>query len=599
MCAQAGRALLERLADEADKSGGAIASERAARREAEALAVRLARLQAVTAALARARTPDEVAEAALSTGLQALGGDSGVVLVQGAVGTALEVLRVAGVTEEALHRSTAGVTRTPARDAWQSAAPLFLESPAEVAARYPELAAASREIPGAALAALPLAAEGRVLGILLLGFRGARPFPEEERALAAAVAGVCGQALDRARLFVAERVARAEAVAAQRRLAFLDSLSVVLTETLDEHEMGASVVRLAVPSLGDWAGIFTAAEGEPLSLAATAGPEALGQRARSLLESDPAGRLASVASGAAALVVDADPGDPCAPLAAALVPLGARGQAFGALAVASGDPAQRYGPQDLTLLSDVARRTALALEHARLYRAAHLAAQAREDFMHVASHELRGPVANFRLSVQLLERELARGERGRVEERLRVLSRQADRLGRLSGALLDVTRITAGRLSLLRQEIDLGALARDVVARHADEAEAAGTAVTVEAEGPVPCQADPERVEQVIANLLGNALKYGRGAPVTVKVHPEDGYAVVAITDRGIGIPPEQQARIFGRFERAVPARNYGGLGLGLWIARSLVEAHGGRISVESTPGQGSTFTVKLPRAGG
>ncbi len=612
------------MAEETDKSGGAIASERAARREAEELAVRLARLQVVTAALGRARTPDEVAEAALSTGLKALGGDSGVILVQGAVGTALEMLRAAGVAEEAVSRCITGVARSPARDAWQSAAPLFLESPAEVAGRYPELAAAAEEMPGAAIAALPLAAEGRVLGILLLGFRYARFFAEEERSLAAAVAGVCGQALDRARLLVAERVARAEAVAAQRRLAFLDSLSGVLTETLDAEEMSASVTRLAVPALGDWAGIFKAVEEEPLSLAAVAGPEALGQRARSLLGSDPAGRLAAVAGpaalgerarsllesdpgqrlgavaqGAPALVVEADPTDPRAPLAVALVPLGARGEAFGALAVASADPAQRYGTQDLALLSDVARRTSLALEHARLYQAAHRAAQAREDFMHVASHELRGPVANFRLAVQLLERELTRGERGRVAERLRVLSRQADRLGRLSGALLDVTRITAGRLSLLRQEVDLAALTRDVVARHADEAEAAGTPVAIEAERPVPCQADPERVDQVIANLLGNALKYGRGAPVTIRIHPEEGYAVLAITDRGIGIPLEQQARIFGRFERAVPPRNYGGLGLGLWIARSLVEAHGGLISVDSSPGQGSTFTVKLPRAGG
>lgn len=587
------------MADEADKTGGAIASERAARREAEALAVRLARLQAVTAALARARTPDEVAETALSTGLEALGGDSGVVLVQGAVGTALEMLRVAGAAEEVVSRCMAGVARTPARDAWQSAAPLFLETPAAISDQYPEFAAAARELPSAAMAALPLAAEGRVLGILILGFSSPRSFPEEERSLAAAVASVCGQALDRARLFVAERVARAEAVAAQRRLAFLDSLSGVLTETLDEEEMSASVARLAVPALGDWAGIFTAAEGKPLSPAAVAGPEALGQRARSLLEADPARRLAGVARGAPALVVEADPADPLAPVAVALVPLGARGQAFGALAVATGDPAQRYGPQDLALLSDVARRTALALEHARLYQAAHLAAQAREDFMHVASHELRGPVANFRLAIELLERELSRGEGGRVGERLRVLSRQADRLGRLSGALLDVTRITAGRLTLLRQDLDLAELAREVVARHEDQAQAAGAEVSVEAEGPVPCQADPDRVEQVIANLLGNALKYGRGAPVTIRVHPEEGYAVLAITDRGIGIPAEQQARIFGRFERAVPPRNYGGLGLGLWIARSLVEAHGGRIAVESTPGQGSTFTVELPRGGG
>jgi signal transduction histidine kinase len=581
------------------RSGGAVAIERAARRQAEALAVRLTRLQAITAALARARTPDEVAEAALSNGLSALGADSGVILVQGALGTALEVLRVAGVPEDLLRRSMASVPASPARDAWRNAVPVFLESREEVAVRFPAFAAAAREIPSAAMATLPLAAEGRVVGVLVLGFLRAHPFPEEERALAGTVAGLCGQALDRARLFVAERVARAEAVAAQRRLAFLDSLSFVLNETLDEAEMSASVARLAVPALGDWAAIYTLGEEGDLVLASSCGPEELGLRTRSLLENDPAGRLAAVARGGRPGVVEAEPSDPRAPLASALVPLGARGQAFGAMAVASGDPVQRYGPQDLALLSDVARRTALGLEHARLYRAAHLAAQAREDFMHVASHEIRGPVANFRLALQLLAREIARGDHARVGERLGVLSRQADRLGRLSSSLLDVTRITAGRLTLVRQQVDLSALAREVVARHADEAEAAGTPVDVEANGPVPCQVDPERVDQVIANLLSNALKYGRGAPVKVQVRGEEGYAVVSVIDRGIGIPSEQQVRIFGRFERAVPPRDYGGLGLGLWIVRSLVEAHGGRISVESSPGQGSTFTVRLPNAGG
>jgi signal transduction histidine kinase len=588
------------VADDANTSGsGAIASERAARREAEALAARLARLQAVTAALSRARTPDEVAEAALSTGRSALGAHCGVLLVQGTLGTALEVLRAAGICEPQLSGCLAAEGPSPARDAWQAGLPVFIEDPAALAARYPAFAAAAREVPCAALAALPLAAEGRVLGMLLLGFERAEPFVDEERALAGAVASLCGQALDRARLFVAERVARAEAVAAQRRLAFLDSLSGVLADTLDQDEMATRIAALAVPSLGDWAALFTVGEDGRPEQAAAAGPEALVERARSLVEQDGAERLLAVARGGAPAIVEAEPGDPRAPLVAALVPLGARGQAFGALVVASADPVQRYGPADLALLSDVARRTAMGLEHARLYRAAHLAAQAREDFMQVASHELRGPVANFRLGVELLAKELAKGNASRVEERLKVLSRQADRLGRISGALLDVTRITAGRLTLLRQELDLAALVRDAVGRHVEEARASGSTVAVVAPAPVPCQADPDRIEQVVANLLSNALKYGKGAPVELRVRAEEGYAVLDVADQGIGIAAEQQARIFGRFERAVPPRSYGGLGLGLWIVRSLVEAHGGKISVESAPGRGSTFTVKLPREGG
>ena len=593
MCRRGGQ-----LDDEAEAKGGGVSSEGAARREAEALAVRLGRLEAVSAALSRARTPDEVAEATLKAALEAMGADSGVVLVQGA-GTGLEVLRVAGVKEEALRRVTGDVPDTPARAAFRSAAPLFLESAEEVRAGFPEFWAVSGELPSAALAALPLSAERRVLGILLLGYSRPRTFPEVDRVLVGTLSGLCGQALERARLFVAERVARAEAVAAQRRLAFLDSLSAVLTETLDGDEISARVVRLAVPALGDWAALFTMGEDGRLKEAAAEGSEPLARRARTLLEGDPSGRLSAVARGAPALVLEAESGDPCAPLATALVPLGARGDAFGALALASGDPGQRYGPKDLALLSDVARRTALGLEHARLYLAAHTLAQAREDFMQMASHELRGPVANFRLTVQLLSRELARGDQGRVGDRLRVLTRQADRLDKLSNALLDVTRITAGRLTLLPKEVDLAALAREVVDRHAEEVQGSGAAVSVEAEGPVLCKVDPDRVEQVVANLLQNALKYGRGAPVVVRARAEEGQAVVEVADRGIGIPREHQARIFERFERAVPPHSASGLGLGLWIARSLVEAHGGSIAVESTPGRGSTFTVRLPRDGG
>jgi signal transduction histidine kinase len=297
-------------------------------------------------------------------------------------------------------------------------------------------------------------------------------------------------------------------------------------------------------------------------------------------------------------VVEAAPGDAGSPLAVALAPLGARGQAFGALALASADPQRRYGPEDQALFSDLARRMALALEHARLDREVRSDARAMEDFMHVASHELRGPLSAMQLAVQLLARDLERDHKEKASERIRLLERQAERLNRLSEALLDVSRIDTGQLTLVREELDLSALARDVMASHLDEAQAAGVVMEVDARGRVPCLADPERVEQVLSNLLSNALKYGRGTPVKVRVYGEEGYALLAVMDGGIGISKENQTRVFERFERLVP-RSAGGLGLGLWIARGLVEAHGGRIEVQSAPGQGATFTVRLPRGGG
>jgi signal transduction histidine kinase len=281
---------------------------------------------------------------------------------------------------------------------------------------------------------------------------------------------------------------------------------------------------------------------------------------------------------------------------AAVAPLCLRGRALGAIVVAAGDPFRRYGPPDLALAADVGHRTALAVEHVRLLRDATTSARAREEFLHVASHELRGPIGTLRLAVQLLGRDVRKGRTEDVlAHRLRIIERQAGRLSRLSDMLLDVSRITAGRLELAREAGDLSALVREVVARVVDEAGETGVELRVDAPEEVRCTFDAARLDQVVSNLLSNAVKYGRDAPVDVRVRREAGSAVVEVEDRGIGIAPEDRERIFDQFERALSARHFGGIGLGLWIVRQLVEAHGGKIRVRSAPGEGATFTVELP----
>jgi signal transduction histidine kinase len=566
-------------------------AERTARREAEATVARIARLQEATAALSAARTPDEVAEAALGAGIAALGGARGFVLVRG--GGELAVLRCAGIAEGAARAAAAGAEPNPAAEAFRTGAAVFVEDPG-VLPRHPW----GRAVRGDAFAALPLSIEGRVLGVLAVGFDGPRRFPEADRAMAGALAGQCAQALERARLFVAERLARAEAVAARRRLAFLDELSAHLAERAGEAEMLEGVARLAAHALGDWAGIFVTGEGGLVSLPAQAGPGALGEAVETHLRAEPLGRLQrACACGAPAAVHDFPADAPGVPrvTAAALVPLCLAGRALGALVVASADPLRRYGPADLALLGDVGHRTALAVEHARLLREATAAAAAREEFLHVASHELRGPIGTLRLAVQLLARDAQRGRTESTAERLRVIERQAGRLAWLSDLLLDVSRITAGRLELAPKEGDLAALVREVAARLGDEAAEAGVALGVEAAHPVRCVFDHARMEQVISNLLSNAVKYGRGRPVAVRVRGGGGRATIEVEDQGIGIAPEDQERIFGRFERAASAQHFAGLGLGLWIVRQLVAAHGGEIRVRSAPGEGATFVVELP----
>ncbi|NOK20014.1 hybrid sensor histidine kinase/response regulator [Corallococcus carmarthensis] len=224
--------------------------------------------------------------------------------------------------------------------------------------------------------------------------------------------------------------------------------------------------------------------------------------------------------------------------------------------------------------------------------------QARDDFLAVASHELKTPLAAFRLHLERLERSLGDEALGRAKSPLESAGRQVQRLHALMETLLDVSQLTTGRLALDLNDVDLTAVVGRAVARLRDEVEKMGVTVTLDAGTPLVGRYDKQRIDQVVTNLLANAAKYGQGRPIAVCVAAEDGTARLTVRDQGIGISEEDRARIFERFERAVPGRNYGGLGLGLWIARQVVEAHGGRITVDSKPGLGSTFVVELPIEG-
>jgi signal transduction histidine kinase len=245
-----------------------------------------------------------------------------------------------------------------------------------------------------------------------------------------------------------------------------------------------------------------------------------------------------------------------------------------------------------------------AEENGKLYAEAREAVRARDDFLSVASHELKTPLTPLRLRLQGLRREVEGGEqesvpRERVVRAARGAEQQLHKLAVLVDALLDVSRLTQGRLALSWEELDLAEVVGEVVERFAQQAAKVGCEVEVRAEGPVMGRWDRTRLEQVVTNLLSNALKYGAGRPVHVAVEGEAERAVLVVSDEGIGISPEAQERIFGKFERAVSGRHYGGLGLGLYITRQIVQALGGTIAVESEPGQGATFRVVLPRRRG
>ena len=266
---------------------------------------------------------------------------------------------------------------------------------------------------------------------------------------------------------------------------------------------------------------------------------------------------------------------------------------------------RRFTEDDARLLDLAADRVALAIDRARLFeaeRAAHAAAEAavrgRDEFLSVAAHELKTPMTSLRGFVELLLHQLDR--RGQVDpERLRralrTIDQQSIKLSRLVDQLLDVSRIEAGRLTLDRQDVDLARVVEQVAA--AAQAGTGAHAIVVAAPPALPALVDPLRVEQVVTNLLDNAIKYSPGGgPIEVEVsRPAAAMAQLAVRDHGLGIAPEHRAHIFDRFYQAHGDGHFSGMGLGLYISRQIVELHGGHIAAEFPPDGGTRFVVALP----
>ncbi|HEX8918659.1 MAG TPA: ATP-binding protein [Chloroflexota bacterium] len=295
------------------------------------------------------------------------------------------------------------------------------------------------------------------------------------------------------------------------------------------------------------------------------------------------------------------------------VAIAGREQPFGVLEAGRRRKAT-FTADDIKFLQATATVLAMAVEHEsdeaeRLQllhaeREAHLEAQRalqlREEFLSIASHELKTPVTALYLQSQMLERSmrtitLDEEKANRMKRALESVQRQSQRLNKLVTDLLDVSRIASGRLSLEPQPMDLVALTREIVERFEGESTAAGAPIDIRAPETVVGTWDRFRIDQVLTNLISNAVKYGNAKPVVVTVEQDQDEACVSVQDSGIGIPPEDQARVFHQFERVSGAPNIAGMGLGLYIVKQIVEAHCGTIEVKSEPGHGSTFSVRLP----
>lgn len=244
---------------------------------------------------------------------------------------------------------------------------------------------------------------------------------------------------------------------------------------------------------------------------------------------------------------------------------------------------------------DITDRKNSEMERESLLREAREAVQTRDDFLSVAGHEFRTPLGALDLMLHNLSQKAERRNDTESVTALNRVQRQVERLVRLTEQLLEVGRIQARKLAIEKEPVELESLIRDVIERLEETTRRAGTPISFDAPEPVQGLWDRSRVDQVVTNLLTNAIKFGPGRPIEVALRQNGDDARISVRDHGIGISGEDQKRIFERFERAVSDRSYSGIGLGLWISRQIVEAHGGRIGVESTPGEGATFEVVLP----
>jgi PAS domain S-box-containing protein len=409
---------------------------------------------------------------------------------------------------------------------------------------------------------------------------------------------------------------------AEQEQRFLAAASAALASSLDYDSTLAAVASLAVPVLGDWCALAAVEQDDAIRTLAP--PHADPARTPVVEElfrrypldwDSPWLAVDVLRTGRTELVVDVtdewlearvvDAGHHRLVRAAGtasllIVPLVAGDRILGALTCARADGGRRFDEGDVALARDFALRAALAVDNARLYRTAQRATQARDIVLGVVSHDLRNPLSAIAMCARAL-RESPPASEGDRSHLAGAIHDSAEWMQRLIQDLLDVAALEVGRLSLERRPEDVGAIVQKLSAMFDRAAAERQVALRPEVAPGVPAvHGDAERVLQVLANLVGNALKFTEpGGRVDVRIEPRGDDVLFSVADTGPGIPGEDLPHLFDLYWHARRTARHRGSGYGLAIAKGIVEAHGGRIWVESTLGAGSTFSFTIPAGRG
>ena len=281
-----------------------------------------------------------------------------------------------------------------------------------------------------------------------------------------------------------------------------------------------------------------------------------------------------------------------------MVPMVARGESVGVMLLVRCASRRSFGPKDVAVAEELAHRAALVVENTRLHRQAQTAVQMREDFLSMASHEFKTPLTGLQLQVNNMQRVLAKSgplDLQKIAWWVDNIDKQVGRLTDLVAGLIDASQVGAARLRPESEEVDLAEVVRCVAERFRSELVGKGYTLSLDVAGPIMGPWDRSKLEEIVTKFLGNAIKYGAGKPIAISVRRAEAEVTIEVSDQGIGMSTPDQKRVFKRFSRVASSQHYAGFGLGLWIARVLVEAMSGRVEVQSALGMGSSFRAFLP----